>query len=132
MTDKMTDMQESGNGSLMSSTRMNEVRENVQGLMNSRQISDALDRLRSLLDQTSQVLRDLGQQSGEWTQTAQTRASEMARQLRDQTRQLRDQSGVAVDRVSRQVEQNPKASVGVAFGAALAIGILTGALLFRR
>lgn len=118
-------MQESGNGSLTSTTQLNEMRENVQGLMNSRQIGDALDRLRTLLDQTSQVLRDLGQQSGQWTQAAQNRASEMARQLRDQ-------SGVAVDSVSRQVEENPLASIGIAFGAALAVGVLTGALLFRR
>jgi ElaB/YqjD/DUF883 family membrane-anchored ribosome-binding protein len=139
----MTDTQESGNGSMTSNTqigeRMNQMRENVQGLMNSRQVNEALDRLRSLIDQTSQALRDLGQQSGQWTQAAQNRASDMARQIRDQAKQirdqakqLRDQSGVAFDSLSHQIEENPLASVGIAFGAALAIGLLAGALLFRR
>jgi ElaB/YqjD/DUF883 family membrane-anchored ribosome-binding protein len=146
----MTDTQESGNGSMTGNTqigeRMNQMRENVQGLMNSRQVNEALDRLRSLIDQSSQVLRDLGQQSGQWTQAAQNRAGDMARQIRDQAqqlreqakqirdqaKQLRDQSGVAFDSVSHQIEENPLASVGIAFGAALAIGLLAGALLFRR
>jgi ElaB/YqjD/DUF883 family membrane-anchored ribosome-binding protein len=139
----MTDTQESGNGPMTGDTqigeRMDEMRENVQGFMNSRQVNEALDRLRSLIDQTSQVLRDLGQQSGQWTQAAQNRAGDMARQIRDQAqqirdqaKQLRDQSGVAFDSMSHQIEENPLASVGIAFGAALAIGLLAGALLFRR
>lgn len=88
----------------------------AQGMLNSRQISDALDKLRATVDQTSKLLRDFGQQSGQWTQAAQDRAGEMARQLRDQ-------SGVAVDSMSRQIESSPMTSVMVAFG----IGFLCAA-----
>jgi ElaB/YqjD/DUF883 family membrane-anchored ribosome-binding protein len=121
----VNDTQENGNGSLMSVKRINEMRENVQGLMNARQVGEALDRLRALIDQTSQVVRDLSQQSGQWTQTAQNRASDVAKQLRDQ-------GGAAFGSVSSRIEDNPLASVGIAFGAALALGLLAGALLFRR
>ncbi|HJU16749.1 MAG TPA: hypothetical protein VJ770_09775 [Stellaceae bacterium] len=116
----MTDTQNSGNGSMTNEQRMDEIRENVQGLANSRQVGEALDRLRALIDQTTQMLRDFTQQSGQWTQAAQNRASEMARQLRDQ-------SGVAVDSVSHQVEQNPLMSIGIAF----AVGFLCAALIRR-
>jgi ElaB/YqjD/DUF883 family membrane-anchored ribosome-binding protein len=121
----MSDTQESGNGSLMSNKQMNEMRENVQGLMNARQLGEALDRLRALADQTSQILRDLTQQSGQWTQMAQNRAGDVAKQIRDQ-------GGAAFGTVSRQIEDNPLPSVGIAFGAAFALGMLTGALAFRR
>jgi ElaB/YqjD/DUF883 family membrane-anchored ribosome-binding protein len=121
----VSDTQEGGNGSLISDKQMNDMRENVQGLMNARQIGEALDRLRALVDQTSQILRDLTQQSGQWTQLAQNRASDMAKQLRDQ-------GGAAFGTVSRQIEDNPLPSVGIAFGAAFALGMLTGALVFRR
>jgi ElaB/YqjD/DUF883 family membrane-anchored ribosome-binding protein len=118
----MTDMQDNGNGSLIggAQAQINEVRENVQRLMNSGQTGEALDRLRALLDQASQMLRDLGQQSGQWTQAAQNRAGAMARRLREQ-------SGVAVDSVSRQVEQNPLTSIGIAF----AVGFACAALIRR-
>ena len=118
----MTDMQDNGNGSLIgdAQAQINKVRENVQGLMNSPQAGEAADRLRTLRDQASQRLRDLGQQSGQWTQAAQNRASEMARQLRDQ-------GGTAVDSVSRQVEQNPLTSLGIAF----AVGFVCAALIRR-
>jgi ElaB/YqjD/DUF883 family membrane-anchored ribosome-binding protein len=119
----MTDMQENGgNGSLIggAQAQINEVRENVQRLMNSGQTGEALDRLRALLDQASQMLRDLGQQSGQWTQATQNRASKM-------TQQLRERSGAAVDSVSRQVEQNPLTSIGIAF----AVGFVCAALIRR-
>jgi ElaB/YqjD/DUF883 family membrane-anchored ribosome-binding protein len=121
----VSDTQESGNGSLISDKQMSEMRENVQGLMNARQLGEALDRLRALADQTSQILRDLTQQSGQWTQLAQNRASDMAKQIRDQ-------GGAAFGTVSRQIEDNPLPSVGIAFGAAFVAGMLTGALVFRR
>lgn len=116
-------MQEnSGNGSLIggAQAKVNEVRDNVQELMNSPQARETLDRLRALLDQASQMLRDIGQQSGQWTQSAQNRAGEMARQLRDQ-------SGLAVGSVSRQIEQNPLTSIGIAF----AVGFVCAALIRR-
>lgn len=118
----MTDMHENGNGSLIGGAQeqIGEMRDTVQGMMNSPQAGEALDRLRALLDQASQMLRDFGTQSGQWTQAAQTRASEMARQLRDQ-------SGVAADSVSRQVEQNPLTSIGIAF----AVGFVCAALIRR-
>lgn len=130
MVSAMTDMHEGGNGSLISGAqdKINEMRDSAQEMMNAPQTRETLDRLRALFDQASQLMRDIGQQmrdigqqSGEWTQAAQTRASEMARQLRDQ-------SGVAVDSVSHQVERNPLTSIGIAF----AVGFVCAALLVRR
>ena len=125
----MTDMHESGNGSRLSGAqaKLNEMRDSAQGIVNSPQAGEMLDRLRSLLDQASQMMRDLGTQSGQWTQAAQNRAGEMARQASDMARQLRDQSGVAVDSVSRQVEQSPLTSIGIAF----ALGFMCAALIRR-
>jgi ElaB/YqjD/DUF883 family membrane-anchored ribosome-binding protein len=120
---KMTDMQgNGGDGSLTggAQAQIDKVRENVQGLMNSPRAGEALDRLRAVRDQASQKLRDIGQQSGQWTQAAQNRAGAMARRLREQ-------SGVAVDSVSRQVEQNPLTSIGIAF----AVGFACAALIRR-
>lgn len=129
----MTDLHENGKGATLGGAQeqisqlrdsaqeqINQVRDSAQAMMSSPQAREALDRLRGLLDQASQALRDFGQQSGQWTQVAQTRASEMARQFRDQ-------GGVAVDSVSRQVEQNPLTSIGIAF----AIGFLFAALIRR-
>ncbi len=119
----MTDMHEGGNGSLLgdAQAKISEMRDSAQDTMNAPQTRETLDRLRGLIDQASQTLRDIGTQSGEWTQAAQNRAGEMARQVRDQ-------SGVAVDSVSRQIERNPLTSIGIAF----AIGFVCAALIVRR
>lgn len=128
----MTDMHEGGNGSLLGSAqaKVGEMRDSAQEMVNSSQAQagEMLDRMRLLLDQASQMLRDFGTQSGQWTQAAQNRAGEMARQASDMARQLRDQSGVAVDSVSRQVERNPLTSIGIAF----AVGFACAALVARR
>jgi len=115
----MTDKQESGDGSLAG-----ENVGSVQGWLSPRQLTDALDRLRSVVDQTSQMLRDFGQTSGEWTQAAQNRASDMARHLRNQ-------GGIAVDSVSRQVERNPLASVAIAFAVGFACAAVATTLIRR-
>lgn len=126
----MTDMHEGGNGSLLggAQAKIGEMRDSAQEMVNSPQAGEMLDRLRSLLDQASQMLRDFGMQSGQWTQAAQNRAGEMARQASEMARQLRDQSGVAVDSVSHQVERNPLTSIGIAF----AVGFACAALIARR
>jgi ElaB/YqjD/DUF883 family membrane-anchored ribosome-binding protein len=84
------------------------------------QASDAVEKLRSVVDQASRSIRDLTQASEQWAQTAQERASEMAKELRTQGER-------AVGTVSEQVEHNPLASLAVAF----AVGFLVASLVRR-
>jgi ElaB/YqjD/DUF883 family membrane-anchored ribosome-binding protein len=84
------------------------------------QASDAVEKLRSVVDQASRSIRDLTQASEQWAQTAQERASEMAKELRTQGER-------AVGTVSQQVEHNPLASLAVAF----AVGFLVASLVRR-
>ncbi len=81
------------------------------------QASEAVDKLRSVIDQASQSIRELAQASEQWAQTAQERATEMAKELRAQGER-------AVGNVSEQVEHNPMASLAVAF----AVGFLVASL----
>jgi ElaB/YqjD/DUF883 family membrane-anchored ribosome-binding protein len=82
--------------------------------------SEAVDKLRSVVDQASRSIRDLTEASEQWAQTAQERATEMAKELRVQGEH-------AVGAVSKQVEQNPLISVAVAF----AVGFLVASLVRR-
>ncbi len=82
--------------------------------------SDAVDKLRSVVDQASQSIRDLAQASEQWAQTAQERATEMAKELRAQGER-------AVGTVSEQVEHNPITSLAIAF----AVGFLVASLVRR-
>jgi ElaB/YqjD/DUF883 family membrane-anchored ribosome-binding protein len=84
------------------------------------QASEAVDKLRSVVDQASQSIRDLAQASEQWAHTAQERATEMAKELRAQGER-------AVGTVSQQVEHNPMTSVAVAF----AVGFLVASLVRR-
>jgi ElaB/YqjD/DUF883 family membrane-anchored ribosome-binding protein len=84
------------------------------------QASDAVEKLRSVVDQASRSIRDLTHASEQWAQTAQERASEMAKELRTQGER-------AVGTVSQQVEHNPLASLAVAF----AVGFLVASLVRR-
>jgi len=88
--------------------------------LGSGQASDAVEKLRSVVDQASRSIRELTQASEQWAQTAQERASEMAKELRTQGER-------AVGTVSQQVEHNPLASLAVAF----AVGFLVASLVRR-
>ena len=79
--------------------------------------SQALEGLRSVIEQASQVLRDLTQAGSEWVQNT-DRAREMAQGLRTQGEQ-------AVGTVSRQVEQNPMMSLAVAFAMGYLMATMT-------
>jgi ElaB/YqjD/DUF883 family membrane-anchored ribosome-binding protein len=81
------------------------------------QAAQALEGLRSVIEQASQVLRDLTQAGGQWSQSA-DRAREMAQGLRNQGEQY-------VGTVSRQVEQNPMISIAVAFAMGYLLATLT-------
>jgi len=82
--------------------------------------SDAVDKLRSVVDQASRSVRELTEASEQWAQTAQERATEMAKELRTQGEH-------AVGTVSKQVEHNPLISVALAF----AVGFLVASLVRR-
>ena len=81
------------------------------------QANQALEGLRSVIEQASQVLRDLTQAGGQWVQNR-DRARELAQGLRVQSEQ-------AVGTVSRQVEQNPMMSLAVAFAMGYLLATMT-------
>jgi ElaB/YqjD/DUF883 family membrane-anchored ribosome-binding protein len=85
-----------------------------------RQASDAIDKLRSRIDQASQAMRELTQVTEQWAEGTQHRVRGMAKELRHHGER-------AVDSVSRQVEHNPMTSVAIAF----AIGFLCATLIRR-
>ena len=89
-------------------------------LLSSRQAAEAIDKLRSGIDQASRAMRDLTQVSGHWAQDVQERAFEAAKGLRSQSER-------AVGTVSQQVEHNPLASLAVAF----AVGFIWATLIRR-
>jgi ElaB/YqjD/DUF883 family membrane-anchored ribosome-binding protein len=84
------------------------------------QASEAVDKLRSVIDQASQSIRELAQASEQWAVSAQERATEMAKELRSQGER-------AVGNVSEQVEHNPMTSLAIAF----AVGFLVASLVRR-
>jgi ElaB/YqjD/DUF883 family membrane-anchored ribosome-binding protein len=84
------------------------------------QAGEAVEKLRSVVDQASQSIRDLTQASEQWAQTAQRRATDMAKELRAQGEHY-------VGTVSEQIEHNPLTSLAVAF----AVGFLVASLVRR-
>ena len=119
--------QESGIRSLISEARGGE---------GSAQATEALDGLRSVVEQASQAVRDLTQASQQWTQIAQDRTREMGQELRSQgeralagvsrqAQELRNQGEQAVAGVSNQVQQNPLTSLAIAFGLGYLLASLT-------
>jgi ElaB/YqjD/DUF883 family membrane-anchored ribosome-binding protein len=82
------------------------------------QATEAMEKLRSVVDQASQSIRELTQASEQWAQTAQERATEMAKELRAQGER-------AVSTVSDQVEHNPLTSLAIAFAAGYLVASLT-------
>jgi ElaB/YqjD/DUF883 family membrane-anchored ribosome-binding protein len=87
------------------------------GTVLGQQASQALEGLRSVVEQASQVLRELTQAGSQWVQNT-DRAREMVQGLRTQGEQ-------AVGTVSRQVEQNPMISLAVAFAMGYLMATLT-------
>lgn len=84
------------------------------------QATEAIEKLRTVVDQASRSIKDLTQASEQWAQEAQVRAREVAKELRDQ-------GEWAVGTVSDTVEHNPLASLAVAF----AVGFLVASLIKR-
>ena len=89
-------------------------------LPSSREATEAIERLRSGIDQASRAMRDLTQVGGDWAHGLQERALDVAKELRSQ-------GDRAVGTVSQQVEHHPLASLGVAF----AIGFICASLIRR-
>jgi ElaB/YqjD/DUF883 family membrane-anchored ribosome-binding protein len=89
----------------------------IGGTVLGQQASQALEGLRSVIEQASQVLRELTQAGTQWVQNT-DRAREMAQGLRVQGEQ-------AVGTVSRQVEQNPMMSIAIAFAMGYLLATLT-------
>jgi ElaB/YqjD/DUF883 family membrane-anchored ribosome-binding protein len=76
--------------------------------------------LRTAMDKASHTVHEASEAGERWAKNAEERALDMGRGLLGQGER-------AVDRVSRQVELNPLASLAVAFG----VGFLCAALLRR-
>ena len=89
-------------------------------LLSSREASEAIERLRSGIDQASCAMRDLTQVGEHWAHGVQDRARNIAKELRCQ-------GDRAVGAVSQQVEHNPLASLAVAF----AVGFICASLIRR-
>jgi ElaB/YqjD/DUF883 family membrane-anchored ribosome-binding protein len=84
------------------------------------QATDAIEKLRVVVDQTTRSINDLTQVSQQWAQEAQGRAREVAKQFGEQ-------SEWATGKISHTVEQNPLSSLAVAF----ALGFLAASLIKR-
>jgi ElaB/YqjD/DUF883 family membrane-anchored ribosome-binding protein len=82
------------------------------------QASEAMEKLRSVVEQASHSIRDLTQASQQWAQQAQERATEM-------TKELRAQGERAVGTVSEQVEHNPLTSLAIAFAVGFLVATVT-------
>jgi ElaB/YqjD/DUF883 family membrane-anchored ribosome-binding protein len=88
--------------------------------LSSPEATEAIEKLRSGIDQASRAMRDLTQVGGDWAYGLQERALGAAKELRNQ-------GDRAVGAVSQQVEHNPLASLAVAF----AVGFACAALIRR-
>jgi ElaB/YqjD/DUF883 family membrane-anchored ribosome-binding protein len=72
------------------------------------QATEAVNKLRAVVDQATSAIKDLTQVSEEWVQQAQGRGREVAKQLGQQ-------SDWATGKITETVEHNPMASLIVAF-----------------
>jgi ElaB/YqjD/DUF883 family membrane-anchored ribosome-binding protein len=91
-----------------------------RALLSTQQANEAIEKLRSGIDQASRAMRDLTQVSGHWALGVQERALDVAKGLRNQGER-------AVTTVSHQVEHNPLTSLAVAF----AVGFVCATLIRR-
>jgi ElaB/YqjD/DUF883 family membrane-anchored ribosome-binding protein len=82
------------------------------------QATEAVEKLRSVVDQASKSIRDLAQASEQWAGTAQERATEMAKELRAQGERV-------TSTVSTQVEHNPLTSLAIAFAVGFLVATVT-------
>lgn len=82
------------------------------------QATEAVEKLRAVVEQASQSIRELTQASEQWAQTAQERATEMAKELRAQSER-------AVGTVTEQVEHNPLTSLAIAFAVGFLVASVT-------
>jgi ElaB/YqjD/DUF883 family membrane-anchored ribosome-binding protein len=89
-------------------------------LLSSHEAGEAIEKLRSGIEQASGALRDLTYAGEHWAQGLPDRARDMARELRSQGER-------AVGTVSQQVEHNPVTSLAIAF----AVGFVC-AMMMRR
>jgi ElaB/YqjD/DUF883 family membrane-anchored ribosome-binding protein len=89
-------------------------------LLTSGEAGEAIEKLRSGIEQASGALRDLTQAGEHWVQGLPERARYVANELRSQGER-------AVGTVSRQVEHNPVTSLAVAF----AVGFICASLIRR-
>jgi ElaB/YqjD/DUF883 family membrane-anchored ribosome-binding protein len=89
-------------------------------LPNARGASEAIERLRSGIDQTARAMRDLTQSGEHWALGLPSRTRDMAKELLNQGER-------AVGTVSQQVEHNPVTSLAVAF----AVGFICASLIRR-
>jgi ElaB/YqjD/DUF883 family membrane-anchored ribosome-binding protein len=89
-------------------------------LLSSREATEAIERLRTGIDQASRAMRDLTQVGEHWAQGLQDRAFDMAKELRNQGER-------AVGTVAQRVEHNPLTSLAVA----AAVGFLCATLIRR-
>jgi ElaB/YqjD/DUF883 family membrane-anchored ribosome-binding protein len=113
----MADEQESVGRSVAGEPNANRTHGGGSGTALGQQANQALEGLRSVIEQASQVLRDLTQAGGQWVQNT-DRAREMAQGLRTQGEH-------AVGTVSRQVEQNPMMSLAIAFAMGYLLATMT-------
>ncbi len=74
------------------------------------QATEGIEKLRGMIDQATQSIKELTQMGQQWAQNAPGRAQEVAQQVREQ-------GGKAVGTMSETVEQNPLVSMVVAFAA---------------
>lgn len=84
------------------------------------QATEALEKLRNVIDQANQSIKDLTQVSEDWAQQAQGRAREVAKGLAAQ-------SDWTTGKIPHVVGQNPLASLAAAF----ALGFLAARLIKR-
>jgi ElaB/YqjD/DUF883 family membrane-anchored ribosome-binding protein len=89
-------------------------------LLSSREETEAIERLRSGIDQASHAMGDLTQVGEHWVHGLPERARDMAKELRSR-------GDRAIGSVSQQVEHNPLASLAVAFAA----GFICASLIRR-
>jgi len=82
------------------------------------QATEAVEKLRSVIEQASHSISELTHASEQWAQTAQERAGEM-------TKELRSQGGRVVGTVSQQVEHNPLTSLAIAFAVGFLVATVT-------
>src|SRR2546423_14775581 len=114
----MADKQESVGRSVVSDPNANRTNGgDSSGTALGQPASQALEGLRSVIEQASQVLRELTQAGSQWVQNT-DRAREMAQGLRTQGEQ-------AVGTGSRQGEQDPMMSLPGAFRAGYLLAAIT-------